>query len=87
MTAALDLQTATIAEIAGAIENDWQNIYFGARPYLDAMHTMQSINDAYGLDDGKGIIIYFLSNARGWRGETAKAIKAELKSRYYEAGR
>ena len=39
-----------------------------------------SINDNYGVDSGKSIVLYFLSNASTWRGETAKRIKKELKS-------
>jgi hypothetical protein len=45
------------------------------------MFTMNSVNDNYGMDSGKSIILYFLSNANTWKGEIAKAIKAELKRR------
>jgi hypothetical protein len=31
------------------------------------------------MDTGKSIVLYFLSNAGTWRGETAKRVKAELK--------
>lgn len=67
-------------EIAREIKNDWKNVYFGAKPYLDAMATLDSINDNYGFDRGKSIVLYFLGNASTWRGETAKRIKAELKA-------
>lgn len=67
-------------EIARDIKNDWKNVYFGAKPYLDAMATLDSINDNYGFDSGKMIVLYFLGNASTWRGETAKRIKAELKA-------
>ncbi len=66
-------------EIAMEIRKDWKNVYFGAVPYLEAMSSLNSINDMYGMDSAKSIVLYFLSNASTWRGETAKRIKAELK--------
>lgn len=58
---------------------DWKNVYFGAKPYLDAMADLDQITDNYGCDSGVSIVLYFLSNARNWRGENAKRIKSELK--------
>jgi hypothetical protein len=72
--------TRPLYEIARDIKNDWKNVYFGAKPYLDAMATLNSINDNYGFDSAKTIVLYFLGNAGSWRGETAKRIKAELKA-------
>lgn len=66
--------------IAREIKKDWQKMYFGAVPYWEAMTTLNSIKDNYGMDSGKSIVLYFLSNASGWRGEVAKRVKAELKS-------
>ena len=68
-----------ISEIAVEIEKDWRNVNFAARPYLDAMLSLESITDQYGYDDARSIVTYFLCNASSWRGEKAKAIKAELK--------
>lgn len=67
-----------IYEIAAEICQLWKNVYFGAVPYLSAMQSLNSINDNYGYDSGRSVVAYFLSNARGWRGEDAKRIKAEL---------
>jgi hypothetical protein len=73
--------TRSLSEIAREIRKDWgTKVYFGAKPYLDAMATLDSVNDNYGWDSGKMIVLYFLSNASTWRGETAKRIKAELKA-------
>ena len=69
-----------IHEIARDIRKDWKKVYFGAQPYLDAMSTLDSINDQYYCDSAKSIVLYFLSNAQTWRGPVAKAIKAELKA-------
>ena len=44
------------------------------------MATLNNINDNYGYDTAHSIVIYFLANATTWRGETARRVKAELKS-------
>lgn len=67
-----------LKDIAKDIRADWKNIYFGAVPYLEAMEELDHITDRYHLDDAETIVIYFLSNARFWKGETAKKIKLEL---------
>lgn len=56
--------------------NGW---YWCAQPYVEAMHQLSTVSDRYGMDDGRGIVTYALSNLRGWRGETARQVKAELK--------
>lgn len=65
-------------EIARDIKRDWTKVNFGAVPYLDAMGTLNSINDRYIMDSGRSIVAYFLANATTWRGDTARAIKKEL---------
>lgn len=67
-------------EIAKDIKKAWKNVYFGAVPYLQAMASLNGINDNYYQDSAKSIVLYFLSNASGFRGEQAKALKAELKA-------
>ena len=80
-TTTTDLSTLSIAGLAQVIKKDWKKVYFGAVPYLNAMCLLNHISDTYGLDDCKEIVIYFLGNATSWRGETARAVKAELKKR------
>ena len=65
--------------IARDIKKHWPKVYFGAVPYLDAMASLNSIDDKYGYDDARGIVSYFLANAGTWRGDDAKRIKSELK--------
>jgi hypothetical protein len=67
-------------EIAREIKADWKKVFYGAAPYLDAMATLNSIDDNYYFDSADSIVRYFLANASTWRGETAKRIKAELKA-------
>ena len=72
-------QTRPLYEIAREIKKDWQKVYFGAVPYLDAMLTLNKLSDNFYEDSGKSIVLYFLSNASSYRGENAKRIKKELK--------
>ena len=69
-----------ICTIAREIHEDWENVSPYAKPYLDVMTSLRSIEENYMYDSAKGIILYFLANASGWRGPKARAIKAELKA-------
>lgn len=77
-----------IYRIAEEIEKDWRKPYGQsfiskvspyARPYLNAMKKLDSVNDMFDYDSGRDIVNRFLCNASGWRGETARRIKLELK--------
>lgn len=70
----------TLNSIARDISRDWTKPYFGAVPYLDAMHSLQTIRDKYYYDDAESVVRYFLANATTWKGDTARSIKAELKA-------
>lgn len=72
----------TISEIAKEIKAEWKEPYFGAVPYIEAMEVLRGPEDYFMADSAKDIVIYFLSNARYWRGEVAKRIKAELKDMF-----
>ena len=68
-----------LCTIARDIKANWQNISPHAKPYLDAMLELNSITDNYCMDSASSVVLYFLSNASGWRGPDAKRVKAELK--------
>ena len=72
------MEPRPIYEIAAEIRREWKNVYFGAVPYLDALMSMTSGSDAYGLDPGYSIINYFFANASTFRGARAKELKYEL---------
>ena len=57
-------------------------MYFGAKPYVDALITINSSDKAasYICEDAESLVLYFLANATTWRGADARRIKAELKS-------
>lgn len=75
-----------IYEIAREIETDWKKVNYAARPYLDAMHDLGGVNDMYGYEDAKSIVLYFLCNASSWNkrssasnGEVSTRVRAELR--------
>lgn len=69
----------SLSDIAVEIKRDWKQVNFAARPYLDAMLELDSINDMYGEDPARQIVGYFLVNASSWRGPVAQQLKAELR--------
>jgi hypothetical protein len=69
----------SISDIATEIYCDWKSVNYAARPYLEAMMLLDSVDDRYGYDSGRSVVLYFLNNATTWRGETAKRIKTELR--------
>ena len=76
-----NLETKTLSQIARLIQQDWKKVNYAAAPYLDAMRQLESVDATYGYDSGRSIVRYFLGNAGTWRGDVAKAVKAELKRR------
>ena len=69
-----------LSTIAAEISQTWPNVNYAAKPYLAAMRSLDSVNDSYLYEDGKSVVLYFLSNATSWRGDDARRIKAELKA-------
>lgn len=71
--------TRPIYMIARDIRLSWKKINYAAAPYLDAMDSINSIDEMYYEDTAKSVVAYFLANAGSFRGEDARRIKAELK--------
>src|ERR1017187_102250 len=81
------LPSLGLEQIASAIRKDWPTVYFGAVPYLDALGCIVDIKENYGADTGASVVAYFLCNATTWKGNVARAVKAELNARlkaYYK---
>jgi hypothetical protein len=72
--------TRSISAIARDIRADWKKVNYAAAPYLQAMLSIDEHCPNYGNDSGESIVRYFLCNASSYRGEKAKALKAELKT-------
>lgn len=70
----------SLSVIAADIRRTWPNPSVYAEPYLSAMSELSSIRDSYYCDSAEAVVLYFLCNANGWRGDDAKRIKAELRA-------
>lgn len=68
-----------LSAIAEEIRIDWLRVSPYAEPYLEAMESLTTIDQSYGLDPGSEIVARFLSNAQGWRGSVARKVKEELR--------
>lgn len=68
-----------VSEIAADIKRNWPKPYFGAVPYLQAMECLSTVDQDYGCDSGRSVVLYFLANATTFRGPEARRIKDELK--------
>jgi len=66
-----------INRIAGDIMRTWHRPYFGSVPYLQALLSLDNIDEDYGADSARSVVLYFLSNATTWRGPDARRLKAE----------
>jgi hypothetical protein len=72
------MEVRTVGAIARDVVKTWPKVNYGAVPYLAAMLE----DDGSGMylhDTMKSVVLYFLSNATGWRGDDARRLKAELK--------
>lgn len=81
----MELKDKSISDLAFLIlEQDGVKVGAYAKPYLEAMMSIKSINDMYIADTAYEVVVYFLSNAGTMRGEIAREVKAELKRRVKE---
>lgn len=75
-----EYRSMSLQEIAGHISDDWKPVNYAAKPYLEALFSIDN-SGHYGLDPWQNIVAYFLSNASSWRGDVAREVKKELKRR------
>ena len=75
----------TLSQIAAVIYDDHQmqkrQVNYAAKPYLEALSTLQHIDDNYMQDSGASIVAYLLGNLTTWKGDVARAVKKELNRR------
>jgi len=75
------MNTRAVNEIARDVRAEWgAKVNYAARPYLNAMLQIEAGQQSFGQDDTKSVVLYFLGNARSFRGPRAKELKAELKA-------
>ena len=81
----MDAKTAPLYEIAAAIERDLRlqgkSVPPAAKPYVNAMRSLTTMQNTYITEDAETIVRYALSNLSAWRGENACRIKKELTER------
>ena len=72
----------TLREISKEIRADWREINnAAARDALECMGSMGQITERFGADpNGYPAVSIFLSNSKGWHGETARRVKKELRT-------
>lgn len=79
------IKEGDLSEISRLIEKDFRRsgktVPYSAKPYLDALNSLEHVGQKYGADSGKSIVAYTLSNLSSWKGPVARAVKAELKAR------
>ena len=78
-----DLATVDLQGLIAMVYAAWDNVNPYAASYLHAL----DVNDCHQLHDpvrnetAAIQVGYFLANSAGWRGDTARAVKAELRRR------
>ena len=74
----------SLREIATEIRIIWsqqgKGVNFAARPYLEAMLELESIDDQYYAEDARTQVRYFLANAASFKGSDARRLKDELRA-------
>jgi len=70
-----------LSDIAQEIESEcFDKVWYPyAEAYVTPMKSLNTINDSYYYDSAESIVMYALANLTSWRGDKARAVKAELK--------
>ena len=78
----------SLSEIGREIQQECadKKFYVYAKPYVEPMLSLDSIYGNYYADSAASVVRYALSNLTGWKGDKARAIKAELNSMLDIAG-
>lgn len=69
-----------LPKIVAEIKKDWKEVDPYAVQYMDIMGEVSDINEMFGADCVKDVVLYFLCNASKWQGEVARRIKNELRA-------
>ena len=72
--------SAVAREIRADYAAKGKPVYYSAKPYVDAMASLGSMEDRFYEDPALDVVIYALSNLSTWRGEVATRVKDELKA-------
>lgn len=84
---AMELKAATLYQLQGEIvkmhRSVGKKVPESAKPYMDALSFLSSVKDMYGMDSGKSIVAYTMSNIK-FLGAQGRALKFELSARLKE---
>ena len=69
-----------LSTIARDVRKHWKRIPYSARPYVDALASIRTVQDIYINESSASVVRGFLDNAATWRGEDAKRVKAEVRA-------
>ena len=69
-----------MADIRADYASHGKDVHPWAKPYVDALSNLSSMDDVYIAETGHDMVPYLLSNLQSWRGPQARAIKAELRA-------
>lgn len=73
-----------IKDIVADIFTEWgakvQTVGYAAKPYLDALATVETAEEMYGADKAEHLLRYLLSNLTQFKGQRARELKEELRS-------
>jgi hypothetical protein len=78
-----DLTALDLQDLVAIVYAEWNHVNPYAASYLNAL----DVNDCHELDDPVGNktaeiqVRYLLTHVAGWRGQTARSVKAELRRR------
>lgn len=75
-----------LSVIAADVRRTWPKVNYAAKPYLDAMASLDNLKQNYYEDSAVSVVLYFLSNTGSWRGPAAKQIKEELRKMLKDSG-
>lgn len=78
-----DLGSLDVQQIVALVYDDWDDVHPSAATYLNALdvNDCRELADPVGNETADLQLRYFLAHAASWRGETARAVKAELRRR------
>jgi hypothetical protein len=74
--------TRPLSAIAREIIADYRSkgkpVHYSAVPYVEAMLSLDTLNDSVGYDDARSVVLYALSNLSTWRGPVATRVKGNV---------
>lgn len=81
----IQVDDASLRELAMMVMDDWQDMPEEARPLLAAMMVLENVQDMFCWEPGREVVSSFLVESRSWSGDLASTVKRELRRRVVTA--